>query len=200
MRWSDEARLLVHPGAVYRRLASDTGEPAGLALLLRRPLLLALLLGATVSGFASGRFSLRLILDGVLSSAFLPATQCAALALVRRTGTRRALPFTRASDLFFAGNGPWLLFLAAQTLVFASVPPRALSPLLVPAIFACALPLAWSCFIDFQFFKEVMGRGTRGALADMLLFRVIAWTGALGYFFGIVAVSELPKLVGNVPP
>ena len=33
-----------------------------------------------------------------------------------------------------------------------------------------------------------------------LLFRAIAWTAGLLYFFGIAAWSELPKLVGPMPP
>jgi hypothetical protein len=41
-------------------------------ILGRRPLLLAFLLGCSVSMLASGRFTLRLIVDGTLSFAFVP--------------------------------------------------------------------------------------------------------------------------------
>ena len=49
---------------------SSSRAPARVAQLLRRPLLLALILGCAVSVLASGIFTLRLIVDGALSMAF----------------------------------------------------------------------------------------------------------------------------------
>ena len=66
--------------------------------LLRKPLLLLFVLGCGVSAMASGRFSMRLIVDGAVSFAFLPALELLALAIVNATGRRRARPFSETAD------------------------------------------------------------------------------------------------------
>lgn len=80
--------------------------------LLRRPLLLAFVLGCGISILASGRLTLRLIVDGMLSFAFVPACQLAGLAAVYRA-RRAPLTFSEAADRFFEGNSPWLWLLVA---------------------------------------------------------------------------------------
>ena len=73
---------------IVESAVSSSRAPARVAQLLRRPLLLALILGCAVSVLASGRFTLRLIVDGALSMAFVPACQVLGLAAVypfRRT-------------------------------------------------------------------------------------------------------------------
>src|SRR5262245_22828218 len=78
----------------------------------RGALLLACLMGVTVSIAASGRVSVRLVVDGALSFAFVPIIELLAFGFVYRRGTR-AVPFAQAVDRFVAGNAPWLLVLAA---------------------------------------------------------------------------------------
>ena len=58
--------------------------------LWRRPVLLAFVLGCGVSLLASGRFTLRLVVDGTLSFAFVPLCELVAFAIVYRLqrGTR----------------------------------------------------------------------------------------------------------------
>src|SRR5262245_20165683 len=75
--------------------------------LVRRPLLLMLVLGCAVSLGVSGRLTIRLLLDGALSFAFIPLSQLAGFALVYRLRPP-ALPFADAVDRFFAGNTVWL--------------------------------------------------------------------------------------------
>ena len=114
MRWSPEVRVLMNPAAAFREL---TAERAGGAwVMLRRPLLLALVAGCTVSLQASGRLSTRLVADGIVSFAFLPFFEIVALAVVYARGPRR-VPFARAADAFFAANAPWLVWLLAFAVV-----------------------------------------------------------------------------------
>src|SRR5262245_25338762 len=80
--------------------------------LVRQPLLLAFLMGCTVSLTASGRVSARLVVDGALSFAFVPIIEVLAFAVVFRRSAR-TMPFADAADRFFTGNAPWLLILAA---------------------------------------------------------------------------------------
>jgi hypothetical protein len=55
--------------------------------------------------------------------------------------------------------------------------------------------LAWSAYVDYRFFREVLlaPDGTR----DVILQRVIGWTSGCVYFFGIAA---WPVIVGRIVP
>ena len=57
------------------------------------------------------------------------------------------------------------------------------------------VPIGWSLYLDWRFFRVVLPRRGRSALADLLAQRAIAWTSALGYFFGIVAWAQLVEWV-----
>jgi hypothetical protein len=154
---------------------------------VRRPLLLAFVLGWSVSLQASGRLSARLIGDGAVSFAFVPLFEMAALGAVYRLGPRR-ISFARAVDLFFAANAPWLLWMIAfavlrclQTPMQATAPPRSLLSMLEVSLVPIA---AWSAWIDLQFFREVLPRPAASPGRDLILQRAIGWTCALGYFAG----------------
>lgn len=167
-------------------------------VMVRRPLLLALFLGCTVSLQASGRLSARLIADGALSSAFIPAFEIAAFGLVYSRGPR-PIPFFRAADLFFVGNTPWLLWLIAfdvlrcfQAPVQATAPP----PTLFWGLPASLLPVAaWSMVIDRRFFRQVLQRSGPGAIRDLILQRLIAWPCAIVYFLGYAIWPLLVAMV-----
>jgi len=156
----------------------------------RRPLWLAFVFGCTVSAAASGRFSVRLIADGALSFAFVPAFEVAALAIVCRTGERARLPFAEAVDRFFAGNTPWLIWMTILAAALALVPPRSIGPLVKPALFGSVVPLVWSGYLDFRFFRDVMQRNGAGARRDLAFHRLIGWGAILTYFFGIAVWHE----------
>lgn len=153
--------------------------------LARRPLLLLLFLGGVVSLGASGRFTLRLIVDGAISFAFVPAFCLAGLAVVCRLGPRTGLPFASVADAFFAGFTPWLAWLIVAGGVFAVVPPRAFGPWFFPVLIAGALPLIWSLRIDWRFFQDRLGRSPRHALRDLAVHRAVEWIGIVAYFLGI---------------
>jgi len=163
--------------------------------LVRRPLLLLLFLGSIVSLLASGRLTVRLIVDGAISFAFVPACCLAGLAVVWRLGPRATIPFGRVADAFFAGLTPWLVWMVAAGGVFGLVPPRAFSPWIFPVLIAGALPLVWSLRIDWLFFQGILGRSPREALRDLVVHRAIAWTGGVAYFLGIaIWYDVLPGL------
>lgn len=177
-RWSAEARVL-----------------------LRRPLLFAFVLGCAVSAAGSGRFSLDLIADGMVSFAFVPAGELAAFAIVywywywigrRRSGAGlEPLPFAQAADAFFVGNAPWLLWVVVLLAAAVVVTPRESMSLFMPAIYSSVVPLTWAAYLDFQFFRRVMSRTAGAALAHVVVYRAIAWSLILGYFLGIALVPEL---------
>ena len=161
----------------------------------RRPLLFLLFLGCVVSLAASGRFTVRLIVDGAISFAFVPACCLAGLAVVWRLGPRPTMPFARAADAFFAGFTPWLVWMIAAGGVFGLVLPRAFSPWFFPVLIAGAVPLVWSLRIDWRFFRTALGRSPRQALRDLVVHRAIEWVGVVAYFLGIaIWYNVLPGL------
>ena len=81
------------------------------------------MLGCGVSLLGSGRFTLRLVLDGTLSFAFVPLCQLAAFAVVHRV-QRSRLPFRAAADRYFATNTPWLWWMVGLLAVAAILPAR----------------------------------------------------------------------------
>ena len=165
-------------------------------VLLRKPLLLAFVLGCGVSAVASGRFSVRLIVDGAVSFAFLPAIELLSLAVVNAMGPRRRRPFPDTADRFCDGNWPWLLWLAGVAAITALVPPRQSGSWMTVFVLSALAPFAWSFVIDFRFFRDVSLRSTRGAVQDLILFRALGWPLGIAYFFGIAIWSEqLPEFL-----
>lgn len=174
-------------------MGDQSREP--LMLLARKPLLFLVFFGCVVSLGASGRFTLRLIVDGAISFAFVPACCLAGLAVVWRRGPRSAMPFARAADAFFAGFTPWLVWMVVAGGVFGLVPPRAFSPWFFPVLIAGVVPLLWSLSIDWRFFRDTLGRAPRQALADLVVHRAIEWTAVVAYFLGIaIWYDVLPGL------
>jgi hypothetical protein len=166
------------------------GNRERVAALIRQLLLLDFVLGCTVSAFASGRFTARLIADGAVSFAFLPLIEIGAFALVYRAA-RPAVTFGVAAPRFLAGNAAWLAWLAAFAAATAMIPPRAIGPLASRLLATAIAPAIWSMRVDYEFFREVLHRSARDAIRDAVMFRAIAWTSAAAYFLGIAIWSEL---------
>lgn len=192
--WSAEARVLVDPARVFRDAAR---ESQGRGTAWRRPVALLVAFGALVSVLASGRLSVRLILDGAVSFAFVVAIEIAALAIASRTGLsgRRdsggpaPAPFAREIDVFFIGNAPWLLWMIAAGALFSVVPPRAFGSWFRFAFAGCLVPAVWSAWIDFHFFRDVLRRPPRGAWRAVLVNRAVGWVATIGIFLGIAIWS-----------
>jgi hypothetical protein len=149
---------------------------------VRRPLLLALVLGCGISVLVSGRFTARLIADGALSFAFVPIFELIAFALVYYL-RRSPIPFVDAVDRFFAGNTPWLWWLIGIMIAVAMLPPTRHASLMAPILLTMLIPIALSVGFDLRFFREVIGSTRRGAILDVVILRLVAWTGVTAYFF-----------------
>src|SRR5688500_14584361 len=127
---------------VERLEQSERLERSERFLLLRRPLLLASVLGCGVSMLTSGRFTLRLIVGATFSFGFVPLCECVPYAFVYRLH-RCTGPFAQASDRYFAGNTPWLWWLVALMAAAAILPVRT-TDLLSIALFTWLIPIALS--------------------------------------------------------
>jgi hypothetical protein len=149
---------------------------------LRRPLLVAFVLGCAVSLMTSGRLTLRLALPATLYWTFVPVCQMVSLAVVAR---RRKMPFAQLIDSYFQSHTAWLLWVMAFAAMWAFVPAPTVFSWMFPRTlwFASAgLVLAWSAYVDFGFFRRVLGRPPGRAARDLAIQRLLCWAMGLAIF------------------
>jgi hypothetical protein len=148
-------------------------------LALKKPLLLAFLLGCTVSFLTSGTLTLRLIGPAMIYWGFVPLIEIAALSAVC-WNDRQNVPFPRLIDSFFRGYSPWLLWMAGMCAIWSLLSPPAKSLDWTVSIVwldgGVALAIVWSLYIDFRFFRSVLRRTPAGAVRQLALQRVISWS------------------------
>src|SRR5580658_399317 len=92
--------VMVGPATAYRLLAQQPAR-GHTWLGWRRVLLVAFVLGCTMSLITSGRLTLRLVAPATIYWGFVPLAETAALAVVRWP-ERKTRSFSSALDLFFA--------------------------------------------------------------------------------------------------
>lgn len=133
----------------------------------------------------------------MVSFAFLPGFQLVSFAVVYRRIPRQ-LRFARAADRFFAGNAPWLMWLALFAALRSVLTPQqaGAAPDLVWLVAQATLvgAVVWSARVDRRFFRDVLS-GSTDATSDLLLQRTIAWTCSILYFFGI---ALWPEIIGRI--
>jgi len=176
------------PAAAFRSLALSEGS--GFWLAFRRPLFFAFFLGCVISLLASTILIPGLVAGEMLGWSVVSFLQIFSFLLI--TGRRHVLSRGRTVDLFFAGMGPWLLWLtglAALSSVNTGVVVQswATPPGIWRALGTMMPILIWSGWIDFHFFRLVMGRSRSAAVRDLLLQRVIAWGGWFVLCYGYAA-------------
>ena len=159
-------------------------------LLLRRPLFLALLLGFGVSVLGSGRFTLRLIVDGTLSFAFVPLCELLGFAAVYGLSksskqTQRFRSFASASDRFFATNVPWLWWSVGILVTAAILPASRLGSILAPLLMTAPIPIVLSAVLEWRFLRGELGHSRSRAATSLFVQRAIAWSAATAYFLGV---------------
>lgn len=186
--WSPEIQVLWRPGRSFSRLLLESPDRAG--SVLKRPLLFTFVLGCAISLLVSGRLSVRLVADGIVSFAFVPIIQIGALAAVSRS-REAPVSFSRAVDAFFVGNSPWLVWLIGLGGLASFANVDTLGAWTEPAAVLSAIPFAWAGYIDFHFFEKVMKRSGFGALRDLVLQRALAWTAGLVVFVGFTKLFRL---------
>jgi hypothetical protein len=172
---------MVHPARAFRSLNEFFGN-ASFAVGFRRPAIVLLVLAAMASLLATNGLTGRIALPAAFSWCFVPAAEVLALAAVtwRR---RRALPLSILIDRFFAGHGTWTLVLIVASGILASVPPGMVWWLLTgPCLWAALLVIIWSAYVDYCFFRFVIGAGRAAAGRDVVVIRLMTWTVVVWIF------------------
>jgi hypothetical protein len=161
---------------------------------VRRSLLLLIAIACVVSVCASGRLSARLALDGAVAFAFIPALEALSFAAIwprlRRHARASGKSFGAAFDGFAAGDRPWLLWMLLLVLV-GMLPARQAGAWLPALVLSSLLPFVLVVLADVRFVRQGLGRPAGAARMDILLQRLIGWTGGLVYFLGIALRAEI---------
>jgi hypothetical protein len=154
---------------------------------VRRPLLVAVVVGASVAIAATGHVTPSLLLGVTLCWSFVVLMQVAiAVSLIARPA-RRTVGLPRALDLFFAGHAPWSLWMLAAAAWAPSPLGRPFWPVLATAL----VPVALTPIMISAFFREVLEMDPRHAIGRTAAHQAITWTLFL-ILFG-TAVQIVPR-------
>jgi len=172
---SAEIQLMLSPRETLGRLTQASARVS----MWRRPLLLALFIGCTMSLIATRVLTLRLVFSEALGWLFVPILQAASLALIWWRARRR-VAFARTLDLFFASNGPWLLWLTGIGAVAAFVSPLDAYGFtsthgMLPIVGFAILAALWSGYIDLCLFRLIFGHTTSQAARILIVQRALVW-------------------------
>ncbi len=178
---SIELDLIIAPRATYAALArtsstastsSTPRTPPLLFLALRRPALVAVVLGASIALASTRRVSPALVLSTTVAWSYIVVVQVAIALLLVTKAARRTVGTARALDLFFAGHAPWSLFVLAAAAWAPSAGQRPLWPMAA----AVVAPLILTPRIVAAFFAEVLRFDRRGAMRMMIAQQLLTWT------------------------
>lgn len=184
--FGSDIQLMFRPAPTYRVLVQSAFEANGLTV-LRRPMLIATVIGAGVVLGATGTATFGSVLPMMAWWSFVPALQLlAATALVfsaRSLGMSRA----RAIDLLLAGHAPWTLWV----LVVTGMLGVGLFNNTIQNVFygSVLLVLAWRAWLLYHFCRVVLNDGPRRALVRTAAHQCFIWAIVLGYVCYAVALE-----------
>lgn len=179
--WSLDAWAICRPKRAFQFIAA---QPAGggLWLAIRRPLFVTFALGCGISLLTTGVLTLRVLLSVTTYWTFVPAIEAVALVAVvrRRPG---GATWAATIDRFFVGHGTWTLFLILLVGSLAFTPPhvgwRLILTTWLPML---GVVIGWSAYVDFCFFRWISGASSGGAVARVLVHRVLVWIAVFVVF------------------
>ena len=185
---SPEILLMVSPRQTYAWLARRSGRVT-LLTPLRRPLLVAIVLGVSTAMGATGHVTPALVLSTTICWSFVVVLQMGIALAVIAGPARRTVGLARALDLYFAGHAPWSLWMLAGVAWAPSAVGRPLTPLLV----AAAVPLILTPRILAAFFREVLELDPRHAMVRTAAQQAMTWVTFV-ILFG-TAVALVPRVL-----
>jgi hypothetical protein len=185
---SPEISLMVSPRRTYAWLARRSG-PVTMLTVLRRPLLVAIVLGVSTAMGATGHVTPALVLSTTICWSFVVVLQAAIALAVVAGPARRTVGLARGLDLYFAAHAPWSLWMLAAVAWAPSAIGRPMTPILV----AAAVPLVLTPRILTAFFREVLELNPRHAMARTAAQQAITWVTFVSLFG--TAVALVPRIL-----
>jgi hypothetical protein len=167
---------------------------------MQRPLLIAFVIGCAMRLLASAPLSLWLVLSTTSYWAIVPLSGFLGLVFVIRSKPQE---FSRAQliDWFFTGHAPWLLWWTALATLCSLLSPVGAESLVFVyvkwVVAGTILVIIWSAYIDYCFFRAVLGRMRSRACCDLAIQRLVSWSIMIAvYTFGAFC-SEIATQVGR---
>lgn len=158
---------------------------------IRRPALVALVVGTATAVSSTGHLAIGLLVSGFFCWSFVPLLQMATAAAIMRSPGSRSIPLARRLDLFFMGHAPWSVWIVIAASVLASAPMG--SHVEWPIITSAVIPIIWTSVIGAAFCRVVLGDPPASAVARTALHQAITWMIALLYVAWAVALW--PRIV-----
>jgi hypothetical protein len=175
---------MISPRDAYATLVRASGRGTVLTA-VRRPLVVALVLGVSTAMSATGHVTPSLLLSTTACWSFLVVIQ-AAIALTLIAGrARRTVGLARAIDLYFAGHAPWSLWMLAA----AAWAPSPIGRPVMPVVIAAAVPLILTPRILSAYFREVLEMEPRDAVARAAVQQAMTWVTFVVLFGTAVALT-----------
>ena len=169
------------------------------ARIIRQLAFLLFVIACMVSVLVTGRFTIREILDGAISFAFVPIVEVVGFALAWRLSSRpRAL--SDATRIFLSGNFPWMFWCIGMMVAGWLVSPARVDH--IPAPFrgtvlygTAAAAFLWSVRIDLRYFRDVLSASSGEAMRLVVAQRTVAWGCGIIYFFSFAIPAFLVRIV-----
>lgn len=161
---------------------------------LRRQLFLLFVVACTISLAAEGRVVPVLVLDALVSFAFMPVSQVLGFRLVWRLRFRRSATPDELRA-FIDGNTPWLWWWCGFAVLVAVTPPRSLGPFSIPVFLSLLVPFGIGMLRDRMWLQQSHARSLRDAWTDVLMLRFVTWGAACVWFYGLVVWHRYATLV-----
>jgi hypothetical protein len=185
---SPEISLMVSPRQTYAWLARRSGRVTMLTP-LRRPLLVAIVLGVSTAMGTTGHVTPALVLSTTICWSFVVVLQVGIALAVIAGRARRTVGLARALDLYFAAHAPWSLWMLAAV----AWAPSAIGRPLTPTVVAAAVPLILTPRILSAFFREVLELDPRHAMARTAAQQAITWVTFVSLFG--TAIALVPRVL-----
>lgn len=186
---SPDFRVMVDPSSAYDALAVQPPE-AGAWTAVRRPLLVALVVGAATALAATGRLTAGLALSGAVCWSFVPAVQMGIAASVLRS-PRTRLRAAQRLDLWFMGHAPWSLWMLGAAAFIAWFGGAGL-----PMIGSAIVPIVWTAWIARAFCLRILQDTPRQARRRLVLQQALTWMVVLAYV--ALAAQLWPRLLAEL--
>jgi hypothetical protein len=184
MPFSPDLHVMARPARTYA--AALASPPPGAWGFVRRPALVALVLGTATAVSSTGRLTLGLLASGFLCWSFVPLLQIATAAAIMRSPSARSIPLAHRLDLWFMGHAPWSLWMVIAAAILAAAP--AGWHVEWRLIASAVIPIVWTSVIGVAFCRVVLGDPPAMASARTALHQAVTWTIALLYVAWAVAL------------
>ena len=181
---SPEVHVMLSPTRAYAAYA-PAHTRSGLWIALRRPLFVALLLGVTIAMSATHTVAAPVVVSVTICWSVAVLIQLVTGLIVVGPSSRRAVPLSRAVDLFFLGHAPWSLWLLVVA-GMATWTPDLVNTLTV--VLTMLVPAALTTRIVAAFSEVVLGTSRRAAVARASLHHTVTWIAIIVLFAAAVAL------------